>query len=79
MNGQTKRDPKMKFVEVKKACNLGELPFTVNTAYHWHSKGQYPKMIFKVHGKLFFDWDEWHAMAITARDKHVAEAKGETS
>lgn len=53
-----------------------ELPITKRTAYKWHSKDKYPRLIFKLpNGKLYWDSDEWLEMVVAVRDKQVAKAK----
>lgn len=64
----------MKLLEVKKASDRGELPIKLTTAYKWHSMLKHPNLLFKLHGKLFWDVDEWYEMAATAKAKHVAKA-----
>lgn len=64
----------MELVEVRKA-EPGELPITRNTAYKWHSLKKHPQLLYKVGGKLFFDLEEWEAMAKNAKKQHVKKAK----
>ena len=63
----------MKLVEVSSA-KKSSLPIAKNTAYKWHSLKKYPRLIYKVGGKLFFDLDEWGIMAEKARTMQVKEA-----
>ncbi len=61
-------------VEIRKATP-GEIPFTRNTCYKFHSQKKYPQMILRVGNKLFFDLDEWQKMIAHARNIQVDEAK----
>ena len=65
----------MKLIEVKKAADAGQLPVSKHTCYKWSTKKTYPALVLKITGKLFFDLDEWSAMAERARDAQVKEAK----
>lgn len=57
----------MNLAEVKSTT----LPIKRNTAYKWHSMKKHPRLLLKVGGKLFFDWDEWKAMAEAVKNKSV--------
>ena len=65
----------MKLVPVLEAGRGGTLPIAVATAYKWHSQCEYPKLVIKVSNKLFFDFDEWEAMAKQRVEERVQEAK----
>ena len=52
-----------------------EIPFKKNTAYKWHSMKKYPRLLYKVGGKLFFDVQEWEQMAKDAQAKEVETSK----
>jgi hypothetical protein len=69
-----KKGDSMKIVEVAKAAKTNELPISVHTAYKWHTLKKYPRLVYKVTGKLFFDLEEWEQMALQARDKNVKTA-----
>jgi hypothetical protein len=45
------------------------------TLYQWHSIKKYPALLLKVGSKLYFDMDEWEAMARRTRDRQVEEAQ----
>jgi len=45
------------------------------TLYKWHSLKRYPSLILKVGSNLFFDMDEWDAMARAARDSQIKAAQ----
>ena len=65
----------MNLIPLKKAGEKGILPVTVNTARKWHSIKRHPRLIVLVSNKLFFDFDEWAAMAERAVEKQESEAK----
>lgn len=48
-----------------------ELPFKKTSIYHFHSKGRYPEIIFKVGGKLFFDLEAWEKEVNRAKQEHI--------
>lgn len=52
-----------------------ELPFTKKTIYKYHSQGVHPQLIYKVGGKLCFDFDEWERMCEQAKTANVRTAK----
>ncbi|MDD2390716.1 MAG: hypothetical protein PHP23_13410 [Desulfobacterales bacterium] len=64
----------MNLIEAKQASNHGTLPFSIHSAYKWHSKKKYPNLLVKVAGKLFVDLDEWEKMAETAKKEQGREA-----
>ena len=64
----------MNLIEVRKDSH-GELPFTTNTIYKFHSTKRYPSMILKVGGKLFFDMTAWEELVEESRDRAVETAK----
>ena len=53
----------MNLINAKKGHEEGTLPVKLSTIYKWHSLNQYPCLVVKVTGKLFFDMDEWENMA----------------
>ena len=55
-----------------KSAQKGDMPFERNTAYKWHSMKKYPRLLYKVAGKLFFDAREWEKMAKDANVSKVA-------
>lgn len=58
----------MELVEVAKA-EKGELPFSKNSIYKFHSLKKHPNMILKIGGKLYFDLEEWRKEAELVRKK----------
>ena len=64
----------MNLIEVRSA-RKEEMPFARNTAYKWHSMKKYPRLLYKVGGKLFFDTQEWERMAKEAQAKQVEISK----
>ena len=64
----------MNLIEVRKAIP-GELPFTTNTIYKFHSTERYPEMILKVARKLFFDIEAWELLVEATRQQQVVKAK----
>ena len=68
-------DKRMNLIEVKKADKQGSLPIALNTAYKWSSLKKYPRLLIKVTGKLFFDTEEWQAMAKQSLNNQIKEAK----
>ena len=65
----------MKLIEIKKADKDGTLPIALNTAYKWRSLSKYPKLLVKVTGKVYFDFDEWEEMAKKAVDRQVKKTE----
>jgi len=65
----------MDLIEVKQASKCGDLPFSIHTAYKWHSKKKYPNLLIKVAGKLFMDKNEWLHMAQESRNKQTRESE----
>ncbi len=63
----------MEIVEVRKA-KAGNLPFTKNTCYKFHSLKKFPNLIYKVGGILFFDMEEWAKMAAKAKKEHIRKS-----
>ena len=64
----------MNLIEVSSA-QKGDMPCAKNTAYKWHSMKKYPRLLYKVGGKLFFDVREWERMAKDAQEKQVATSE----
>lgn len=65
----------MDLVEVKKAAATGQLPVSIHTIYKWSTKKTHPALVLKIAGKLFFDLNEWQAMAEKVRDTQIKEAR----
>jgi len=64
----------MDLIEISTA-NHGELPISKNTAYKWHSLKKYPRLVYKVGGKLFFDAGEWETMANQAKEENARKSE----
>ena len=65
----------MKLVPILESERNGTLPIATATAYKWHSQCRYPRLIIKISNKLFFDFDEWEAMARRQVEERIREAK----
>ncbi len=63
----------MDIVEIRKA-KAGDLPFTRNSCYKFHSLKKFPNLIYKVGGILFFDMEEWAKMAEKAKKEHIRKS-----
>jgi len=63
----------MEIVQIRK-MKKGDLPFTKNSCYKFHSMKKFPNLIYKVGGILFFDMEEWAKMAEKAKKEHIRKS-----